>query len=216
MWTTSGPPAVVERLRIRITILIHVFSVFFSLLFLSFSFSCACWARLPLFILFHYSLPLFPNFLPLALRAPFAQSNQPAVNGWDYPALSVWGFFFFLFFLFWFFWGNEWRQKQKQAFATLALILAMIAQKWVCRVDALVEVVLSSSQSNECVCLPGEPRHSLPPRSMFDSVALPQTGSSGGSASRSGDEYRRIKTNLAYDTIYVWNKFKETSCNKKA
>lgn len=160
----------------------------------------------------HYSLISFPSLFGHLLHKAISQRLMAGTI-----LLWVSGvFFFFLFFLFWFFWGNERRQKQKQAFATLALILAMIAQKWVCRVDALVEVVLSSSQSNECVCLPGEPRHSLPPRSMFDSVALPQTGSSGGSASRSGDEYRRIKTNLAYDTIYVWNKFKETSCNKKA
>ena len=61
-----------------------------------FPLSCACWTRLPVFIIFHYSLPLFLNFLPLALRAPFAQSNQPAVNGWDYPALSVCFLSFFL------------------------------------------------------------------------------------------------------------------------
>lgn len=33
--------------------------------------------------------PLFPNFPPLTLWAPFARSNQPTVNGWDYPAPSV-------------------------------------------------------------------------------------------------------------------------------
>lgn len=76
--------------------------------------SCACWTALPVFILFHYSLPLFPNFLPLALQAPFAQSNQPAVNGWDYPAPSV-SFLSFHRSLPRFFKNSVWRNERRQS-----------------------------------------------------------------------------------------------------
>lgn len=116
--TTSGP---------LFCSLVSNLGVFLSPLL--FPFSCAYWAGLPVFILFHYSLPLFPNFFPLALRAPFAQSNQPAVNGWDYPTLSVW-FPFLSIFLF--FWGNERRQKQK-----LLVLPWPSSSLWSCRNESV-------------------------------------------------------------------------------
>lgn len=114
----------------------------------------------------HYSLISFPSLFGHLLHKAISQRLMAGTI-----PLWVSGFFFsffsFLVFL------RKWEEtKAEAAFSTLALVFAMITQKWVCRVDALVEVVLSSSQRNECVCLPREPRHSLLPRSVFDSVAL--------------------------------------------
>lgn len=42
---------------------------------------------LPVFIVFHYSPPLFPNFRSVGLWTPLSQSNQIVCNGFECPFL---------------------------------------------------------------------------------------------------------------------------------
>jgi len=57
-------------------------SPFFSFLFLSFFPDL-----LPVFIVFHYSPPLFPNFRSVGLWTPLSQGNQIVCNSFECPFL---------------------------------------------------------------------------------------------------------------------------------